>query len=354
MPNFDWIEQEQNLTPAALTVRAQAIPVNDRALLLWDVLMPRKDVTSVRLRNITSAIYRPTADRREWNARGRAIGLMTPTLSDIEMVPIESQFTIGEREIQELTERTLGNQALFRQIVGVDIPERSDGLALANYRRLEVDMTTAWVLGQITDRNSIGGETVTMTFGYDATRYQTAAPAWTGGTGGTAYANFIAWLQQAQTRVGPISGVMLRLSTRNAIQQSAPNPYSYNPGVQMNRTQLTEMVQDQLGTDFQFVENERTVMIYPDGGMTPVSTKVWPTGYIAVIPADGQVGYTGFAPVARAYEIARIDADAAIDLNGMTVYRETANMGRELTVECQLNALPIPNEQAVYVINVGL
>ena len=352
MANFDWIEQEQNLTPAALTVRAQAIPVNDQALLLWDVLMPRRDVDSVRLRNITSAIYRPTADRREWNARGRAIALVTPKLDDIEMTPIESYFKIGEREIQELTERTIGNQALFRQIVGADIPERSDRLALANYRRLEVDMTTSWVLGQLTARNPIGGDTVTMSFGYDSTRYQTAT--WTGGTGGNAYANFIAWLQAAQTRVGPISGVMLRLSTRLAIQQSAPNPFSYNPAVQMNRQQLQERIQDELGTDFQFVENERTVMIYPDGGLTPVQTKLWPTGYIAVIPSDGQVGYTGFAPVARAYEIAGIDADAAIDLRGMTVYRETANAGRELTVECQLNALPIPSEQAVYVINTGI
>lgn len=353
MPLFDWIEQEQNLTPAALTVRAQAIPVNDQALLLWDVLMPRRDVDSVRLRNITTAIYRPTADRREWNARGRAIPLVTPKLDDIEMTPIETYFKLGEREIQELMERTVGNQELFRQLVGVDIPTRTDGLALANYRRLELDMTTAWVLGQITARNPIGGETVTMSFGYDAGRYQTLA-GWTGGQGGTAYANFISWLRDAQTMVGPIAGVMLRLSTRLAIQQSAPNPFSYNPNVQMNRAQLTERIQDDLGTDFQFVENERTIDVFPDGGTQTVRTKVWPQGAIAVIPSDGTVGYTGFAPVGRAFEIAQLDPDAAIDVRGMTVYRETSNGGRELTVEAQINALPIPQEQSVYVATVSV
>src|SRR6478752_6471360 len=137
---FAWIEQDRELSAAALTVRAQAISPNDTGRLLWDAFMPRRDVNSVRLRSISQIDFRPVSDRREWGARGRLIPLRTPNIDELEMVPIEAYFTLGEREIQELEERTNGNQTIFREIVGVDIPSRIDGLAQANYRRIEVDV----------------------------------------------------------------------------------------------------------------------------------------------------------------------------------------------------------------------
>lgn len=341
------------MTAAALTVRAQAVPVNDQATLIWDILFPRQDVDSVKLRTITTAIYRPVADRREWNARGRMIPLVTPRLDEIEMTPVESYFRIAEREIQELEERTFGNEALFRQIVGVDIPTRTEALASANYRRLEVDAMTAWALGQISARNPVGGETVTVSFGFDSSRYQTPA-AWTGGPGGTAYGNFLTWVREAQIMVGAISGVMLRQSTRLAIQTSAPYPFALNTNVTINRAQLTDLIQQETGSPFQFVENERTADVMTDGGTTMVRTKLWPANHLAVIPQGGNVGYTAFAPVARAFQIARGNPNAGIDVRGQTAFTEVGNAGRDLTVECQGNMLPIPNEQSVYVADVGI
>lgn len=355
MPSyFEWMQSEQDLTAAALTVRVQSLPYNDQGRLMWETFFPRQDVPSVKIRNITTLNFRPVADRREWNARGRYIPLRTPKIDDLEMIPIESYFKIAEREIQELTERTFGNEDLFRQIIGADIPTRTDSLAVANYRRIEVDAMTAWALGQVTARNPIRGDTVTMSFGYDSTRYVTATP-WTGGAAGTAYANFVTWLRDtAQVQVGPCVGAMMRLSTMQAIISSAPNQFSFQAGVAPTRGQVEQRVQDELGSAFQFYVNEQSHDIFSDGGLEPTRTKVWPAHKIAAIPAGLQVGFTGFAPVARAYELAKANPAAQIDVRGMTAFTDTANQGRELTVEVQANAFPIPNEQLVSVIDAGI
>jgi hypothetical protein len=73
-----------------------------------------------------------------------------------------------------------------------------------------------------------------------------------------------------------------------------------------------------------------------------------------VIPAGGVIGETLFAPVARAYDIAAQVPNAKIDIRGQTVFYEASNGGRELTVECQVNAFSNPIERFVYVINAGV
>lgn len=344
---FAWIEQERDLSPAALTVRAQAISPNDTGRLLWDAFFPRRDVNSVRLRSITTLDFRPAADRREWGQRGRLIPLRTPNVDELEMVPIESYFTLGERELQELEERTLGNQALFRQLIGADIPARIDSLASANYRRIEADVFSAWALNQIVAKNPQTGDTSTFDFGYAAERYQTAATAWDD-VGENAFDNFLAWLEDAFELTGGGQGVMLRQATLNAIKADAPTPVGALP---MTTAQLASRIQDEFGTAFSFYVNEGTVDVFDDGGTEVTRTKLWPAGRIAVVPQGEQVGYTAFAPVARAFEIARGAPQAGIDVRGQTAYHEIANAGRQLTTECQVNALPIPEERLVAVID---
>lgn len=348
---FNWIEQERELTPAALTVRAQAISPNDNGRLLWDAFMPRRDVNSVRLRSISQVDFRPVADRREWGARGRLIPLRTPNVDELEMVPIESYFTLGEREIQELEERTLGNQELFRQLVGVDIPPRTDGLAMANYRRIEVDVFSAWSLNQIVAKNPQTGQVNTFDFNFAAERYQTAGTTWTGGGGGTAFNEFLAWLQDGYELTGGGQGVMLRQAMLNAIKSSAPVPVGALP---LTTGQLAERIQDELGTAFTWYVNEGTVDVFDDGGTATTRVKLWPQGRIAIVPVGEQVGSTAFAPVARAFEIARGAQQAGIDVRGMTAYHEIANAGRQLTVEVQGNALPLPEERLVAVMDSGI
>jgi hypothetical protein len=351
---FAWIGQEARLSPASLTVQAQTVSPNDNGQLLWDVFFPRQNVDSVKLTSIYQNDFRPVADRREWNARGRLIPQVTPRIDQLEMIPIESYFKLGEREIQDILERTMNNADIFRQLVTTSVPDRADGLVMANYRRVELDAFRAWALGTITTTNPQTGATGSFGFGFEASRYQTAAPAWTGGSAGTAYARLMTWLEEGIQKVGPISGIMLRSATMRAIIESAPRQFDFQ-NIARTRPEAERLVADQLGIgSFRFYINERTLETFATAGIARTSTYVWPANRVAIVPANDRVGTTAFAPVARAMEISRAVPAAKIDIRGQTVYHEVENNGRGLTVEAQVNALPMPEERLTFVINAGI
>lgn len=352
MATASWLALEDALDPVLLTVQAQALPPNDTGeKLLWDIFFPRENVESVEIQNVTTLDYRPAADRREWNARGRNIPMITPARRAVSIVPIESYFKVDEYEMQRLSERAGGNAQTIRDIIGVDIPKRTDRLVMANYRRLELDAFKAWTTGTIIQRNpEDASKTYTASFGFSNTRYTTAGTAWNDGSV-NAYALLLAWVAAAQDLVGQIAGVMMRQATFNAILADAPNlPNS----VSMTRSQLTDRVQQDLGIPFSFDINENTIDVFDDGGSAVTRTKVWPTQTIAAIPVGNRIGSTAFAPVVRAQELSAQVPEAGIDSNGMTVYHEISNNGKELRVEAQVNAVPIPDEQKIYVTNVGV
>jgi hypothetical protein len=350
---ISWIAQEQGLTAASLTVRAQTISPNDNGQLLWDAFFPRKDVDSVKIREIVTTDWRPVADRREWNADGRMIPVLTPNMRDVEMVPIESFFRLGERELQELLERTVGNEDLFRQIVKSQIPPRVDGLASANYRRIEIDSMKAWANGSITVMNPVTATSVTVSYGFSGTRYTTAGTAWNNG-GINGYDAFLTWLEGAVDLVGPIAGVVMRLATFKAIQADCPNPWSNISGILATRSQVEQRVQDDIGGPFRFYIIENSLDVFTTGGTAVTRTKVWPAQKVAVVPAAGPVGFTAFAPVASAFEIARSAPGAAVDLRGMTATYTPENGGKALKAAVQVNAFPVPNEQLMCVIDAGV
>ena len=121
----------------------------------------------------------------------------------------------------------------------------------------------------------------------------------------------------------------------------------------MTFVNLEQRIQDDIGSDFRFFPMEDSVEVFDDGGVTTTSTKVWPAQRVAVIPQSTTIGTVAKAPVVRAMEIARAVPGAGIDTNGMTVYYDEQTGGRELSVEVQGNLLPVPDEQKLYVINVG-
>lgn len=347
-----WLALEDALDPVLLTVQAQALPPNDTGeKLMWDMFFPRANVDSVEVENVTTLDYRPSADRREWNARGRNIPMQTPARRKVSIVPIESYFKVDEYEMQRLTERSSGNAQIIRDLIGADIPNRTDRIVMANYRRLELDAFKAWTTGTIIQRNpENAAETYTASFGFSGSRYTTAGTAWND-PGVNAYQLLLAWVASAQDLIGQIAGAMMRQATFNAILADAPNlPNS----VSMTRSQLIERVEADLGIPFEFAINENSIDVFDDGGSAVTRTKVWPTQTIAAIPVGNRVGSTAFAPVVRAMELSSQVPEAGIDVRGVTVYHETSNNGRELTVEAQLNAVPIPDEQKIYVTNVGV
>ncbi len=354
MADFTWMEAEEQLSPTALTVRAQTIDPTDQGLLLWNIFMPRRDVDQTKLASLSTQDVRITSDRREWNQRGRFIPLVTPPRSELEWVPIEGYFNIEEKEINDLTNEVRGNAALFRDIIGSRIPARTDALAMANWRRLELDVMSAWANGTITSMNPQSGTTQIVDYGFDTDRYLTAGTAWDDG-GVNAYDLFLAWLEDAYENVGPMAGAMMRLATRNAINTDAPNAM---PGAITGLTPTiaaTEArIQDELGRPFRFFINENTVETFDDGGTAKTTVKVWPAQMVAAVPANHQVGTTAFAPVVRAYDISNQTPAAGIDVRGITIFHDVAGMGRELTIEGQFNPMPDPDEQKLYVIDAGV
>lgn len=350
MPPLNWMEEEAELTSAALTVLAQTVDPTDDGQLLWDTFMPRDDVDSVELKNITTTTFRPTADRREWNQRPRKSIVRLPKRAELEMTPIEASFSIREREMQKLRERVGRNQELLRELIGISVPERTIGITKECYNRVEVDAWTAWSLGQVTVKNPQDGSTITVSYGFGGTHYLTAGTAWNNG-GVNAYDLLLVFLADARAVIGNVSGVMLRQATFNAIQADAPNAIGTSVP-RLTLRQIEERIQDELGSDFRFAINERTLDLYADGGGALSSVKLWPTGRVAAIPAGGKIGTTAFAPVARAFDFA--DATNKIDVNGVSVFKEIEANGRGLTVEAQINAFPNPDANKIYVSNVGV
>ncbi|HLL74815.1 MAG TPA: major capsid protein [Pyrinomonadaceae bacterium] len=345
-----WIEEIEDLSPAVLTVRAQAQSVTDQGRLYWNGFMPRRDVNSTTLDDVTTLDFRPVADRREWNQRGRLLPKRIPPRRQIKIVPIEMYDLIGEEEMQKLMMRFNGDQALVAGEMAVDIPSRVDQMALGDYRRLELDMFEAWLNGSITQRHPQTGETFAASFGIDSSRITTALTAWDD-AGVNAYDELVAWYEDGLEAVGAGRGVALRLATLRAIQADAPDLAN---GVQMTRAQLAERVQDDLGAPFEFIVIEDTVDLPTDGGTATSSTKVFEAGNVAFVPADNRIGSSAFVPVLRAYDLVRQFPQAGIDTRGVTVFYDEEITGRELRIEAQLNAMPIPDEQRVWVIDAGV
>lgn len=350
MTAFAWTQSVAELSPAALTVRAQTISPNDNGRLRWDIFFPRRDVDSVDLADVTTLDYRPASDRREWNQRGRMVPVKTPTFRNVSIVPIEGYYTWGEYELQKLNERVAGNAAIIAEIMQSSVPGRVDAIAMANYRRLELDTFEAWALGTLTQRNpQNAAETYQASFGFDAGRYQTAGTAWND-AGLNSYDELLDWLDDGINAVGPIRGIVSR---RNFVKEILADAPDLAGGAQMTLTQLEQRIQDDLGSEFRFYPIEDTVEVFDDGGSATTATKVWAAEKIAVVPASTAVGYTAFAPVVRAMDIARALPQAKVDTNGQTAFYEESNGNRELTLEVQVNAAPIPDEQKMFIMDVG-
>ena len=348
MPDFTWMEAQEELTSAALTVRAQQVDPYDEGRLLWGTFMPRVDVDTTKVSSLTTLNFRPSADRREWNQRGRYINLITPPSREIEWTPIESYFRLEEKEINDLMLEVRGNAALFQQLISVRIPARTDILALAAYRRLELEVFRAWTTGTFSWRNPQDGRQYDVSYLFDQDRYTTPVATWSNDP----YDKFVAWLESAYEHIGPLAGAMMRLTTRNAIVRNAPNPTpGILAGIQPSVRDTELRIQDETGRPFRFFINENTVEEYDDGGITRTSRKIWPANTIAAVPADFRLGRTAFAPVVRAFDISNQTPDAGIDVRGVTVFHEIGNAGRDMAVEAQINPFPDPDESRLFVID---
>jgi hypothetical protein len=273
-----------------------------------------------------------------------------PGTSKVEWVPIEDRFRLDEKEINKLLARAAGNQQLLRDLIRVSVPQRTDDLVTSNSRRIEVDFFTAWLLSQITQKNPDTGATQTIPLGFDATRYEVAATPWNDNSV-NAYDLALGFARRAILGIGPIAGLGCRMHHAMAIQADAPP--AANTGYRLTLREVADRISQETGSAFDFFMHEQTVDVFTDGGIATVRQPVWVDDRVAAIPADERIGNTLFAPVLRAYDISDVAPKAKIDVRGMTVYHEPMNGGRGLQVECQVNALPFPDESRIYVADVG-
>lgn len=356
MSILNWLVTYERLSPPALTVRAQAVGAFDTEGQRWRTLFPRTDAASVKLSDLEMPLFRPVADRRPWDGNGRQISFPFGKLTEYEMLPIEAYNMIGEYELQRLMERNGGSADLVRQALGQDVPKRIEAIAQSCYRRVEVDSLTAWGLGTITVRNTEDGTTQVVTLPAPAGAYSTAATAWNNGAV-NAYTELVNWLKAGQDQIGPIEGVMIRRATLNEIEKDAPAAvYNLTGGqyTRLSRADIVDAISQDLGSDFRFELNEDTVDAYNAATQAVTRTKTWAAQRVAAIPAGGEVGRTHFAPVLRAQEMALSAGDAGIDVRGATVYPISQNDGKAIKYAGQLNALSVPYQQLLWVIDAGV
>jgi hypothetical protein len=359
MPPVSWLGFESGQASAELTVRAQAVPINDNGrggLLLYDAFFPTRDVNSIRLRSITTIDFRPVSDRREWNAPGRAMPKQTPKIVELEMVPVEAYDRIGEYEQQMLFEQARGNVDVVRNLIGVSLPDRIRFMALANNKRLEVDAFAIWSAGQMTARNAQTGTTQTVSFGFDPARYTTAGTAW-GAT--NAYNALRTWLNATRDLVNGQRGVMLSGVVLDKVIADAPaaalsiTETGVVAGIRMVQTQVEDRLSQELGFAFRFYRNDNREDIFTGAGLTTARTRIWPQGSVAVVP-DGPVGETLRAPSRRGFELANANPDAKININGQTAYITMENEGKEASIAVTTLSQPLPIETNVAVIATGM
>lgn len=342
----EYLESVPGLRSIDRTVSAQIVSPNDNGVLRYATFFPVTPVPTTKVGDITIGTYRPVASRREWNGPGRLIPVKTPDVRDIEILPVESYFTVAEKEMQVLEEQTGGNESLIKDRIGVSIESRTDGLAEADYRRVELDAMRLWANGVLVQDDPQTGNTVETDFGFGSDRQQTAGTAW---TTSTAYDNLVAWLKDGVSSIGRIEGVMLSGSLYARIKTSAPT----TTGLLVTRAYIETLIADELGNQFAFVQNDDTLDPFDDGGTATTNEVVWPVTKLAAIPAGGNVGITAAAPVIRASQLSRDFPQAGIDRNGVAVYYTSLNEGKGAKVSAQVNMMAIPNKGRIWTIDAG-
>ncbi|HEY0428997.1 MAG TPA: major capsid protein [Pyrinomonadaceae bacterium] len=345
---LSWIEKVKKLTAAALTVRVQMLDPTDNGTLKWSTLFPRVDVQTHDVTDLITKDFRPVGARREWDAHGRRIPIITPDTRKINIIPIETEDLIHEQELVALRERFLNNQQLMVEQLKVTIPERGDTLAMAAWRTLEKDAMDAWLKGYIDQYDAQSKKFYRTSFGIDVARQTVAVSPWTSG----AFGKFIAWLKVAKTYVkGGILGVMSSATVIQAIFDDAP---ALANGQRMGYEEFYKEIRNRTGLNIVFIENNETGDFFVDGGTRTEKKRYFDESYIAVVPVGGMVGKTPFAPVSRAQDLSTLVPDAKIDVRGVSVFHFAENDDKALKLQAQLDALPIPTDEKIYTTDTGI
>lgn len=346
-PLFSFIDAIAALSPANLTV-FQAARLADNPLdLRYRAIFPRVNTASIRLSSITTVDFRPVGGRREWNAQGREVPQKLGPTSALEMIPIEFVHTIDEHELQLLGEA--GVQELVRRGIINSVETWPSVLADATDRQIERDAFEAWFTGIITVKDTKTNASATVSLGYGTAEYPTPGTDWDDPTE-DAYLNFLEAVQAAQSKFGgDVGAARTHRTVIAAIVEDAPDgPNGLRPTV----TSLQDRVREEGFPNITLVSDERTYDEFTDGGSATSPAYYVPDGMIGFQPADGRVGNTHVAPVTRAYDF--LTGGNRSLANGVAIFRDEENNGKTLKIAAQQNALSVPEQTRVYVVDTGI
>lgn len=337
----------QQLSEYELTVQEQARTSENDPTLTYPVHFPIEPVDSVKLADIEILDARVIGDRREWNADGRFIPANVPKARLFEMVPLESWFAIGEREIQHLGERFNGNADQVFEAARAKITQRVSTLTTANIWALEYESLQSWANGEIVVMNPQTGLVYSASMQIDAGRYVTDTTAW---TSSNAFDRLVLYAREARNVIGTIAGIRVREDIALKIAQSAPRLIVNE--ARMTLGQVERYLSEELGTQFSIISDERAVDKFDGAGQAVTKTKLWPENKVAFIPSGNNIGRSAAAPIFRAQDLTPVTADESIDERGQRIFYNSLNNGKSVQVQAQWNVLALPTEQNVFVVSI--
>lgn len=336
----------EQLDPAALTVRAQQFSPFDEPQYHWPMFAERDDILTTRLAEIGAVDFRPAASRRAWDAPGLQIVPRTGATKTGDIDPIEAWFGLGEKEIQRAMEGSGGNAAVALDVLGASIPRRTDKIVEATWNKLDLDFFTAWATGAITVDDPETAQTYSVSFQIPAGRF--VANATTLALATNAFDDAVGHCRAAQALGVQPAGLLGSSDRILEIVKDMPVANVYT----MRRPTVSD-AEDwfaaEFGVDFKFVRADWHLDLKDRTTHNYTSTRIWPQTRMAVIPV-GNVGSVKIAPVYRAMQLVSEIPEAGIDRNGVFVNAEAENGGKSLKVAAQLNAIPWPNENQIYVV----
>ena len=355
MFDFESILEGGPLTQSAITTVREQARLNNLdvdTFSVWQQFFPPVSVNSIKINEMRVPDNRFVADRREFDADGRKIPVRTPTRVDMEMIPISTYFDYGERDLQLLGESRGADIDRVIQEIGVEIPARVTAHVDAVMRRVEMDTHQVWQTGEIMVRNPDTGSASTVSFEFDAQRYVT--DDFSGGN--NAYDKLLNHIRIAQRRVqGGVAGALMTQAIRDKVLQDAPTDINGN---QIGLQGVQELIQREVSQDFQLIVADYSTAEVFDGQNESGTTNrpYYTDGRLTFLPRGGQVGRMAGAPIIRAAQLNSVDTggQTQVDIRNVAVFYQVQESGKYMKVETQLNWLPVPFEEFVYVVDTGI
>jgi hypothetical protein len=345
MPPFDLLHRFQRLSPSNITIREQARLEENPLDLRWPALFPRLTASSLRIRDLTKADLRLTAEYRAWNANGRELWEAIGPQTEWEILPLTATKHLDEKRLLEFSLPDPSISQLVQNGVVADVNRWGTILADAVHRRIEAAAFQGWLQNTFSMLDPVTGTALSGSLGFNALRYVAAGVAWTGTAGtGTAYPGLVTQIQAATRFLGGQPSVArMRDSTFQLVVSSAPaGPNSIRPTVTNVQDRLAEQ-----GIRTGIVVDERTYDKSTDGGQATTATYYVPTGKIGFQPPDGRIGNTHSIPASRGGK--ELVTNRKVNLQDVTIWYSELNRGMTLLMEAENIAVPMPEEQRVYV-----